>query len=271
METYRRTRGGYTILEVIIVLTISSALFAAAVTGYSMQNRRTQFTESVQTFAQELQDVLNDVETGFYPSNSDFKCVANASGGKPDPNTQTGTAAQGTNETCTFVGKAIQFGPAGNNGSTTSDIDIYTIVGRRLLPNSVQAAVTIDQAQPVGLDRLVSRKSLSAGVEIESVRQANTNNYFSGVAMVSTSNDASGVSSGINSRASLATVAGNIGNSKTAFLAAIEGINSTSINTASQGINICLQEKGGTGRFAIIELSKDSNQIIINPRVDARC
>ena len=68
-------RGGYTIIEVMIFLTVSAVLFVSVVGAMSAQSRRKQFTESVETFNQKLTHILNDVDTGYFPSNSDFKCT----------------------------------------------------------------------------------------------------------------------------------------------------------------------------------------------------
>jgi type II secretory pathway pseudopilin PulG len=268
MGTYRRTRGGYTILEVIIVLTVSSMLFAASIVGFNQQNRRTQFTDSVNNFAQNIQDVLNDVETGFYPSNNSFSCTALAAGFPiPSPT----AAQQGTNESCIFVGKAIQFAPGPSSPTNKANIDIYTIIGRRLVENSTKPVSSINDAKPIGLDNLVDRKTLSAGVEIISVKQAVSGQAYSGIAMVSTSGTGGGINTGLNARASLASIAGNINNTKGTFLNNIRAINSSNVDQARDGIYICVKEGGTGGRSAIIELATDRSQIIVNTKVDAPC
>lgn len=267
---------GYTIVEVTIVLTVSSLLFAASVVGYTSQNRRAQFTKSVQTFAQDIQDVLNDVEVGFYPTGGGFQCRANNSGPPYFPSGL--TAQQGTNEGCIFAGKAIQFAPSNDSGSA-SDMDIYTIVGRQFIAgsNNTEPVTSIEEASPVALDHMVERKSLVSGVEVISVNQAGGGGTYSGLAMVVNSGSAGGISTGLNSRANLAVVAGALNDSKSQFLGnsgggGIRNITSSNINEARNGVSICLREDGpGGGRMAVIELAMDRSQIIVNTKIDEPC
>ncbi|HEX5797496.1 MAG TPA: type II secretion system protein [Candidatus Saccharimonadales bacterium] len=269
MNRYRPGAGGYTILEVVIVLTVSSILFAAAVVGYSAQNRRTQFTQSVQNFAQDIQDILNDVESGFYPSTNNFRCVANPSGGYPT--FPSGAAEQGTNTDCIFLGKAIQFAPA---GGSASDIDIYTVVGRRLVSGTREPVTSIDDARPIGLNQFVERKSLISGIEVESVETI-SGDALAGFAMVSSSESGDGdISSGLNARASLATVPGALHQAGSVFRgdgggSGVALITNTNINQANGGIRICLREGGGRG--AIIELATGRSQIIVDTKIDQSC
>lgn len=264
----KRKQEGYTILEVIIVLTVGSLLFVSVLAAYNQQNRRTQFTNSVNNFAQDIQDVLNDVETGFYPSTNDFSCSVIGNGAPSiDPNI---SANQGTNTDCIFIGKAIHFAPGPSSSTNKADIDVYTIVGRRVVVGTTDTpAITINQEKPIGLDNLVDRKSLDAGVQISSVKSADGNHHYSGFAMV-TASSSNRVSTGLNNRATLAVIIGNINLNKPNFLNRIEHINPGWINQAANGLNICVTEGVG-GRTAIIELAVGESQIIVNTEIDTPC
>lgn len=126
----KRKQKGYTIVEVMIVLSISTAIFATAVIGYTRQNQRTAFTNAVREVEVLLQDVLNDVSTGYYTQSNDFTCTRSGSpaipelDGNPDPGV---LADQGTNKDCIFLGKAINLEDADLDGF----ISVYTIVGLR--------------------------------------------------------------------------------------------------------------------------------------------
>ncbi len=273
MNHYRHTRGGYTIIEVIIVLTVSSALFISALVTYNQQNRRTQFTESVNTFAQNIQDVLNDVETGFYPTTNGFSCSVSGTGA-PTINT-TVSANQGTNTDCIFVGRAIQFAPnASSSAANKSKMDIYTVVGRRAVAGSDQPVTSITEAQPHALSELsnlIEHASLVSGVQINAVKRADTNGNISGLAIVSTVSGGSAINTGLNSRASLAVVTGNTTNTSSAtFINRVAALNATSVTRASKGIRICLQEQG-SNREAVIELATGSSQTIVNVKIDTPC
>lgn len=259
MDIYRRRSGGYTIIEVTIVLTVSALLFASAITAYSEQNRRTAFTESVNTFAQNIQDVLNDVETGFVASGDGISCTI--TGGQPDLEPDP-AVQQGTNAGCTFLGKAIQFAP----DRRRMEMDVYTIVGRTFNEDVPPEPVTsINEARPTAIPAVEDSRSLTSGVEIVDLLPGGA-----GIAMVSNSNTSSGISTGLNSRASLALVGGSLGNPGGVFRASVGAINTDSINNANNGVRICLQEQGG-GREAVIELTGGQSQIVVNVRIDQSC
>lgn len=270
MNKSSRRAGGYTILEVVIVLTVSSLLFAASVLGYVAQNRRTQFTDSVNNFAQNIQDVLNDVEVGFYPSSNSFACTADTSNGGY-PYFPVGANQQGTNTNCIFAGKAIQFGPS-TNGGTKSDIDIYTLVGRRQVYGTNDPAINIKDMRPVLLDNLSARKSLISGLQISSVKTG-SGTSLAGIAMVSNSGSSVGPSTGLNNRASLAAINGGLSQTKATFASRIKLFFALSdpIGLAKTGVNICIKEGGTGGRTAVVELATDESQIIVNTYIDKPC
>ena len=266
MNKPSRGAGGYTILEVIIVLTVSSLLFAASVLGYVAQNRRTQFTDSVNNFAQDIQDVLNDIEVGFYPSSNSFACTSDSSN-SGYPYFPSGANQQGTNTNCIFAGKAIQFAPS-TNGGTKSDIDIYTLVGRRQKLGSEDPATNVKDIQPVLLDNLSQRKSMISGLEISSVKTG-SGTSLAGIAMVANSGSG-GISTGLNNRASLAAIQGGLSQSEGTFNARIKWffVHADPISQASDGIDICVKEGGTGGRTALIELVAGESQITVNTKID---
>lgn len=270
MSSYRRDAGGYTIIEVIVVLTVSALLFAASVTGYVLQNRRTAFANSVNDFAQNIQDVLNDVENGFYPSDNSFTCSAPAAGGNPsiDPNT---SAQQGTNSECIFVGKAIQFAPAGTNSAA---MDIYTVVGRRIKGGSTDPVSVINDARTKGSDILVDRNTLSSAIGVLSVKRHDNGNFLSGIAVL-TNSLGSTIDTGLNARSSIAVVPNGGGPNglnitRPQFMAQLVDMTTGDIDNATHGIDICLQEGGG-GRTAVISLGSGQSENIVNINMDQPC
>lgn len=268
MDSYRRIRGGYTILEVMVVLTISTVIFATAIIAYSQQNRRAEFTESVQTFTLNIQDLLNDVDTGYYPSNNSFGCTANASG---QPNI-TGVAQQGTNSGCIFVGKAIQFAPA----DEPSSFLIHTIVGRQLVegnPSEAKPVSTLTEAKTraLNINDLIEERRLTANVEVISVK-SKSGPSGSGVAVVTTAGTGGAVRSGFNTRARLVLVNGSIGITSGVFAGNLNNLTTSQIS--STGIDICLQEEGigSGGRQAVVSIGADGQgKLSVEAKVDEPC
>jgi len=122
MKGGRKPRG-FTIIETLVVLGVSTALFVAVVATMQGRSGRTQFSQSIQDVRTQIQQVMNDVGSGFYPDTNNFTCTANLSG----PSISAGTSKQGANTVCIFLGKAIQFRV--NNTTGNEQLQIYTVAG----------------------------------------------------------------------------------------------------------------------------------------------
>lgn len=116
--------SGFTVIEVVIVLAITGALFVSAAVMISGRQNQTAFDQAVQQIHSQVQQVLNEVSTGFYPNNANFQCTALVAGSPPT--LSPGSANQGTNSGCIFLGKAMQFKLA---GSDPEQFAVYTIAG----------------------------------------------------------------------------------------------------------------------------------------------
>jgi type II secretory pathway pseudopilin PulG len=271
-------QAGYTIVEVMIFLVISAGLFGAAVTGLTLQNNRTQFTESVQTFDQRLQDVLNDVETGYLPSNENFTCTLDGSGAPHIDNTSGNPL--GTNLDCVFVGKAIQFAPS---GGTASDFRVYTLVGRRVMPNAQGINVqveSIDDAFPRAIDGVnggvVDTGRLTADLEIYKVvykgaTDSSPNGGFailSGFGQADLSDGFLGLQSGT-TKVSLSGIQGTslAENTSDFTVNKVQHITTADMASVSKGVVICIKE-GGNGRKASIVVGGQGQRTATNVGLD---
>ena len=141
-----RFRAGYTIVEVLVFLAISSALLVSALLIFNGQDKKTQFTQSVRELDNYIADVINDVDTGYYPHNSDITCKLTGNPADPPLITdEKDNDGPGNNRECISIGKIIRFG-------TTEAIEVYKVVGKRFNKNVDNFDVpvsTIDEAQPV--------------------------------------------------------------------------------------------------------------------------
>jgi len=137
-------RSGFTIVEVLIVLAVTSVMFVAAAAFINGRQNRTQFTTAINSLQQQIQQVINETANGFYPSKGNFTCVPSSTG----PVTFTGTSSkQGTNGGCIFMGKALQFGTAAS-GSGANTLDILPLVGNQYQPSSTTPVLTVAQSKP---------------------------------------------------------------------------------------------------------------------------
>ena len=156
----RVKKQGYTILEVMIFIAISASMFFIAMIAISGRQQDTQFTQAVRDFDSRLQDLMNDVSTGFFNNPGDFSCTITA--GKP--NIVSGSEEQGTSDDCIFVGKTLQFGSA---ESGSSFVDIYNLIGKR--NNAGSNVSSISEANPTTADPATvppERIDLQWGLEV---------------------------------------------------------------------------------------------------------
>jgi type II secretory pathway pseudopilin PulG len=144
---------GFTIIEVMIFLTVSSILFFAVLNSISGSQAKTYFTEGVHEFANQIQLVANNVQDGYYENTNDFSCHATSL----EPSiTFFGPTTQGQNYGCTFIGRVIQFGyiPSGGGPLNQSQYYVYTVVGRQFEPqppatNATTNVTNLSGALPV--------------------------------------------------------------------------------------------------------------------------
>jgi type II secretory pathway pseudopilin PulG len=135
----KKNGGGFTILETMIVMTVSATMLASAIILFSGQQRKTQFSQSLRDAESKIQDVLNDVATGYFPNAGSISCSANG-GNEPSINTL-GASEQGSNYECVFMGKALWIRPDG--------FSIYPIVGNRTLASSATTTSTLATVRPI--------------------------------------------------------------------------------------------------------------------------
>ena len=135
---------GFTVVEVMIVLAISGALFVSAVLMISGRQTQTAFEEAVRQVQSQIGQVLNEVSTGYYPNDGNFQCTA-PSAVNP-PTLGTGSSSQGSNSGCIFVGKALQFGVAGTD---PEQFAVYTIAGLKKGGLGGSESTSLADARPI--------------------------------------------------------------------------------------------------------------------------
>jgi type II secretory pathway pseudopilin PulG len=120
----QRTRGGYTIVEVLVVLAVGVIIFFAAIALFAGKQGKTEFSQAMRDVESQMQSVVNDVGVSLFPNANNYNCTL--SGGKPTLSTT--TAGTGTNQDCIFLGKAVEI----DNTSDTNQLIVFTVLGSRL-------------------------------------------------------------------------------------------------------------------------------------------
>lgn len=149
-------KHGYTIVEVMIFLAVSGALLVSALMLVGGQQRKTEFSQAVREIENVVQDIINDVSTGYYSRPSDFTCVNDGGTVKITP----GANALGTNKDCMFVGRLIQFAVAGTDKEGYST---FTTVGLRQLGDTIVENLT--DANPTILGSSTQKHTLKYGLK----------------------------------------------------------------------------------------------------------
>jgi type II secretory pathway pseudopilin PulG len=166
--------AGYTILEVMLFMAISSFMFVIAANAVSGKQDNIEFRQAMNDINSQVRDAINDVNNGLFSSTQTFSCTANSIGSAPkiDPiGPSASNQSQGTNKSCTFIGKAIQFSPA---GTEDKEFKIYTIAGRQY-KGKVEDAIEVenlDEAKPTAITgyNMVSTQTLRSGLRVTDMK-----------------------------------------------------------------------------------------------------
>jgi type II secretory pathway pseudopilin PulG len=138
-----RTSGGYTIVEVMVVLAITVALFASALVLLSGQEGETQSTQTMQDISSKIQSYVSQINAGSYPGTQSYYCNVLDVSGQPTPTLYSGS---GSSDGCIYLGRAIEV------KALTGTIYSYIILGTRDTYNTGadtgQLATGVDQANP---------------------------------------------------------------------------------------------------------------------------
>jgi type II secretory pathway pseudopilin PulG len=130
---------GYTIVEVMIVLAVSGFMFVIAANFINGKQEKAAFTQGSNDTGSKLQKVVEEVVDGHY---SDVPLQCSLSGGVLSASVS-GSAPQGQNASCVFLGKIIRFNAVGSGPK--DHYSTYSIAAARSItsfPNSQIAAIS---------------------------------------------------------------------------------------------------------------------------------
>lgn len=259
--------GGYTIIEVMIFLVVSTALLSSVMALVNGKQERTRFTQTANAFEQDIRDILNDVSTGYYPSagNSDFECQSTISGSGYSVNfSRVGTASveQGANVGCVFLGKAIRLG-----APNRTDYQTYTMVAARNAAGLEEADTKL--LGLLGNPGLVDNDVIPADVEIvDVISKTDSTRNVSGIALVSEFSQVSQLNNAVTGNAAKVTLYEVLDNfDSNAGRAPAPGI--SGMEVAEQGLIICLQQSGSGGRKAALVLGAGGQQLTTEVKIDS--
>lgn len=137
-------RKGFTVLEVLIFIAVSALIFVTAMTAISGRQNQVQYSQGTRDFDTKLRDIINDVTTGYFPTNESVGCIVGVDDAVQIVSSFDATQL-GTNDDCIYIGKVIQFVPDGN----ADKIRVYVMAGRRYIDNEdLEPVTTVAEAKP---------------------------------------------------------------------------------------------------------------------------
>jgi hypothetical protein len=169
----RKARGGFTIVETLIFLAVSGAMFVIAFYGMRGQQDSVGFRQSLNGMEQKIREIYNNVDNGYFGSIGQYACTATA------PNYHVVIAASVPNATtsggdsgdCIFIGKTVDF-----INDNHTQMNIETLIGSRLDPDELVYGDSI-----LEVDELFETFAIGNGVEWRSsyLYDAEKNQYTS--------------------------------------------------------------------------------------------
>lgn len=162
----RSRRGGYTVVETLIYLAVTGALFVGAAAMISGQQAKTEFNQAVREVETFILDIANDVTTGYYPS-ANVSCTATP--GTPASITPGGSDELGARGDCLYLGRLFHVSPDHNE----QKVDIYSIVGNRLHDPGERDVANLGEAMVQISDLLVESREFSEIISFKKLTFSN--------------------------------------------------------------------------------------------------
>ncbi|HMT19266.1 MAG TPA: hypothetical protein PKD20_00530 [Candidatus Saccharibacteria bacterium] len=269
-----RVKRGYTILEVMMFIAISAAIFTGAVRAIGGRQAQVQFSQAVREFEAKIRDVANDVVTGYYPANETVTCELSVGKSRI---VKTNDASLGTNSGCIYIGKVLQFQPDGKK----ERMDIYTMAGLRYEDQiELTPSTSIAKSDPVpvslvtadeGFHDPTSSYNLLYGLQVKKVIRPSASPVEYGAVAIMTNFGASGVSD-IQTAQIGGVVGSQLGQTKASVLTLLDELTDDPARigdsgylekNTSEGIVICLEDV--SGKLASVSFGVSGN---ISTRLD---
>ena len=131
-----RQSQGFTIVETLIVLAVTAAMFLAAVVYISGRQNKAMFTDAMQDTKSRILAMFSDVSNSVYPKNVTFGCEAQSIGSSKTIKITAGSA-HSADGACVYIGKVWW------TAKNTSDSVVDTVMGVRLANTGAPAMDTV--------------------------------------------------------------------------------------------------------------------------------
>ncbi len=259
-----KRRGGYTILEVMIFLAVSSVMFIYAVIAIGGRQKQVQYSQAVRETENQFSDAVNDIASGFFPKQNNIICTKSGSGALERVAFVAGSKEQGSSDSCASVGKVLMFNV---DGVEPSQYLLGTLVGvkppfsQAALPSVIdmKPRLAYDPTPGVGLN-LNENKPLRFGIRVTKIFNNASPSKEYGMLAVAAGFDASAASQK-NGLMQTVLYASTIGFNQSVdnYAQEIEGLNKLTIEQPADGVSVCLSYDGRLARIVIGERGDPTN------------
>jgi type II secretory pathway pseudopilin PulG len=259
--------SGFTIVELLIFIAVSLALFVSAMMVVGGRQHKTEFQTGVNEFVQQLQSIANDVSSGNYERPLDLWCDTSSG----SVNFGLSTVAQpGKNSDCIFIGRAVQFAP---QGSDFSEYRVFSIIGKRLYSPAVGTSRdvrSLSEAEPKVLNNLpggagVSTVRVPGGLRIVSADLVGSTDSVGTIAFYTdfAKADAAGnIESGTRNVVAMPVKNTNLNQNSDLTIPAIE----TDLTINPGAVVLCVEHEAA-GRSALIRIGSAGGSTTVNSRI----
>jgi len=143
-------RGGYTVIEVLLVLAITGALLTVGFSAFRGKQGQVQFQQAMYNTQSEFQTIVNDVLSGATQDGteggdaSSAICEETGSGtpGVRPPDPGETVSGVGTGQDCLMLGRSVLVTP------DSGTLNIFVVVGLRYLAGSDRPVTNFEEAAP---------------------------------------------------------------------------------------------------------------------------
>ncbi len=192
-----KLNAGFTIIEALLFLGITGFLLAISFTYLKGNVNQNRFSQSMRDTQSKIQDVINDIPTGYTSATRDlnhYDCEEKHGPGGDHPHFKApGGGPSGNTGECIFLGKAIQFtdytlpASSGHLDNQESIIIIYPVFGLRTFqpppPEDERPVANLTEAGPraaVGINPysgdkdLMEKFTIPGGARVKKILKSST-------------------------------------------------------------------------------------------------
>jgi len=244
----------------MIFLAVTTGIFVMVASTFSQRQRNTEFNTAAREIESQVQDIANDITTGFYSSTEGFRCTTTGPLSDRVPNitpAPPGGGQQGTSQDCILVGRAIHFVGA----SAGESYNVYSVAGaRRTSVSSDERNVeNYNEANPRAITAagMVETKQVPRGLTIRGMRiGGGGGTVINGVGFFTTF----GAAASANPTALSVNLVPLTGSTSANMESAINSVSdATPINPAG-GVVVCMDD-AGTNQRALLRIGTQNSRL----------